>query len=162
MDSAISASQMHSNILEESFKGEEDGPPSFLDETGEDDSCLSSKSFHEDDSILKSDPTQPMSSLEMTTPSNIRTMPSIIEEMTPGTFFAERSGNLGRLGGSRAEERPIWFTPRKDENGKIIDVIGDTPAGRLEKKQLVIEFHLGSDPCWSSSSTYTSLFVAIC
>jgi hypothetical protein len=37
---------------------------------------------------------------ELFTPNNQRSLPSVIDEMTPGAFFAERSGNLGQLGAS--------------------------------------------------------------
>lgn len=85
---------------------------------------------------------------------------------TPGTFFAEKSGSLGELGGS-GDNRPIWFTPKKDEFGKSIfeesppknlklsqKCVGDTPAGRRRVRPPLYQTpasHKPLDPIYSSS-----------
>ncbi|RKP02243.1 hypothetical protein CXG81DRAFT_25104 [Caulochytrium protostelioides] len=48
---------------------------------------------------------------------------------SPSSFFAAKSGQLGRLEGSRrGEERPFWYTPKRDAEGRFLDLIGETPA----------------------------------
>ncbi|KAJ3259959.1 hypothetical protein HK103_001469 [Boothiomyces macroporosus] len=68
------------------------------------------------------------------TPQNVRTLSSIVTDVSPGSFFASRSGSLGQIGGApSAESRPTWYTPKHDRNGKLIDPIGETPHERSEK-----------------------------
>ncbi|KAJ3312810.1 hypothetical protein HDV04_002620 [Boothiomyces sp. JEL0838] len=68
------------------------------------------------------------------TPQNVRTLSSIVTDVSPGSFFASRSGSLGQIGGApSAESRPTWYTPKHDRNGKLIDPIGETPHDRSEK-----------------------------
>lgn len=102
-------------------------------EHGLDDSIWSLKSIHGDQSLLIDTASRKQASNdEMQTPFNERTLPSMLD-MTPGTFFAEKSGSMGGIGAKGSENRPIWFTPRKDEHGRCVDVIEDTPADRQEK-----------------------------
>ncbi|KAJ3272643.1 hypothetical protein HDV01_005390 [Terramyces sp. JEL0728] len=68
------------------------------------------------------------------TPQNVRTLSSIVMDVSPGSFFASRSGSLGQIGGgSTVESRPTWYTPKHDRHGKIIDPIAETPNDRIEK-----------------------------
>eukprot|EP00842_Homolaphlyctis_polyrhiza_P004645 jgi/Hompol1/5181/HPOL_001915-RA len=71
----------------------------------------------------------------MTTPHNNRTISSHdVDFMSPGSFFAQKSCNLGSLGGQvSSENRPSWYTPKIDACGRTIDPIGATPGSREEK-----------------------------
>ncbi|KAI8905529.1 hypothetical protein EDD86DRAFT_211677 [Gorgonomyces haynaldii] len=114
----LEPSGIESQVLDEFVPTEDQ---SFLNQ----DSVNDGDSVHDDDSVIGpvSDP-----ELFQQTPSTNR---QISMDMTPGSFFAERSGHLGGLGTNNGH-RPIWYTPQKDEHGNIIDLIS-TPHERIEK-----------------------------
>ena len=93
-------------------------------------SVLSDKSIHGDKSIL-------IAEEAFSTPHTDRILPSGTNKhdlMSPGSFFATKSGHLGALGGKLdSQDRPSWYTPKRDHLGKIVDPIGPTPCDRSEK-----------------------------
>ncbi|KAH6561664.1 hypothetical protein BASA62_009659 [Batrachochytrium salamandrivorans] len=123
-------------------------------------SPLSDKSIHDDDSLLmnldfdgarsktvehhinQSSMFQKSASLDsetFLTPHTTRTIPSSeVDLFSPGSFFAQKSGSLGSLGGKVVtEDRPSWYTPQRDEFGRVIDLIGPTPGDRIERNNFV-------------------------
>ena len=100
-----------------------------------DSSVISLESLHGDDSMFG---TKSPIIIEDHTPSNTngRIMQSIVTSMTPGSFFAEKSGDLGGLGDTN-ECRPAWNTPKLDAFGRKINLIDDTPNDRPEKRRIV-------------------------
>lgn len=137
---------------------------SFLGHDSSEDSILS---INDDQSILIESTVYPceIDSQELQTPHNLRKLPSMIESMTPGTFFAEKSGHLGRLGGigsNSSVNRPIWFTPKKDILGRTIDNLADSPQERSEKLQPVLASLIqGCNSCWTKKGKTAAVPITI-
>lgn len=49
--------------------------------------------------------------------------------MSPGQFFSQKSGKLGYLGDAKVgTDRPLWYTPKTDAAGCLLDPIDATPT----------------------------------
>jgi len=62
-------------------------------------------------------------------PTTPRSAPPAEQLMSPGQFFSQKSGKLGYLGDTKAgAERPLWYTPKTDAAGCLLDPIEGTPT----------------------------------
>ena len=62
-------------------------------------------------------------------PSTPRSIPPVEQLMSPGQFFSQKSGKLGHLGEAKVgTERPLWYTPKTDAAGCLLDPIDATPT----------------------------------
>lgn len=69
-------------------------------------------------------------------PTTPRSAAPVEQFMSPGQFFSQKSGNLGNLGDARiGAERPLWYTPKTDAAGCLLDPIEATPT---DSNKLVI------------------------
>ena len=62
-------------------------------------------------------------------PSTPRSIPPVDKFMSPGQFFSQKSGKMGQLGNNKIGiERPLWYTPKTDAAGCLLDPIDATPT----------------------------------
>jgi hypothetical protein len=62
-------------------------------------------------------------------PTTPRSAPPVEQLFSPGQFFSQKSGKLGYLGDAKAgTERPLWYTPKMDAAGCMLDPIEATPT----------------------------------
>ena len=63
-------------------------------------------------------------------PSTPRSKPPTAQFMSPGQFFSLKSGKLGHLGDRKVVgiDRPLWYTPKMDAAGGLLDPIEFTPT----------------------------------